>query len=318
MPVSMTDVPELQPGVLEAIREQARSSPEATTGGVLIGWVQGEAITVERAAKCAVVNTRNGELEFTPACWDVAYAAATETGAESRIVGWYHINPRHGATLSAYDRSLHRSLFSDPSQVALVMDAGTGEIAWFGWQVELITELQDAPKKGPAGEAEAAPQPAPARRLVAAISLLAVLVLAAAGTYAWGHSTATTRVVAAGSNLRPQLQAARSQIQQLQAQTSSLRDQLRAEAASTADIQQQLQTTKDKLREATQRLQASNTTTGTVTFMYQVRPGDSMFELAQIFYGSGKKWAKIWHANPSPDPNILIIGSWLKVPLTTA
>src|SRR2546421_239891 len=218
MPVSMTDVPELHPGVLEALREQARSSPDATTGGVLIGWVQGEAVTVERIAKCAQVDTGNGELEFTPACWDVAYSAASEAGAESRIVGWYHVNPRHGATLSAYDRSLHRTLFSDPSQVALVMDAETGEIAWFGWQVELITELQDGPKKGQAGEAEPPPQPPPPRRrVVAAISLLAVLVLAATGTYAWGHSTAPTRVVTAGSDLRPQLQQARSRIQQLQA-----------------------------------------------------------------------------------------------------
>src|SRR5207302_8707318 len=143
--VSTSPTPHLQPAVLEAIREQARSSPDATTGGVLIGRVRGEAITVEGVARCSHVNERNGELEFTQACWDAAYEATERAGPESRILGWYHSDPTHGASLSEYDRMLHRTLFPDPTQVALVLDPRTGDTAWFGWQVEVIGELAEGP-----------------------------------------------------------------------------------------------------------------------------------------------------------------------------
>jgi len=43
--------------------------------------------------------------------------------------------------MSEYDRSLHRTLFSDPAQVALVVDPASEDVAWFGWEVERIAPL---------------------------------------------------------------------------------------------------------------------------------------------------------------------------------
>jgi proteasome lid subunit RPN8/RPN11 len=320
----MTDIPNVESGVLDGIREQARSAEDRPVGGILLGWVEGDALSVERAVPAADPDVHGGELVFTPSSWDAAYAAIESAGPESRIVGWYHAHPSHGAVLSDYDRSLHRTVFSDPSQVALVVDPKTEEVAWFGWQVERIAPLaQDQAEAASAvGAIEGVPAVAavaagrPRRRLIGALVAAAILVGAVVGAYLLGHSGTTAKVI---TRTAP---ASTAKLQQARAQAEQLEAQLAAESARAAAVQAQLEATREKLRKTTDLLKSSSGNPPkkpqTVAFLYQVRPGDSMAGLAQLFYGSWTKWAKIWHANPSPDPNRIVIGSWLKIPLQAA
>jgi proteasome lid subunit RPN8/RPN11 len=39
-----------------------------------------------------------------------------------KIVGWYHTHPKRGVFLSSYDTWLHNNFFSEPWQVALVIE----------------------------------------------------------------------------------------------------------------------------------------------------------------------------------------------------
>jgi LysM repeat protein len=48
---------------------------------------------------------------------------------------------------------------------------------------------------------------------------------------------------------------------------------------------------------------------------YTVQPGDSLWSIAQHFYGTGFKWADIFHANSSQisDPNVIDMGQQLAI-----
>jgi proteasome lid subunit RPN8/RPN11 len=319
----MTEVPSVEPGVLESVRQHAGSAGDRTVGGILIGWNEGDAITVERAVPVETAELHGGELIFDPGTWDSAYAHLEVSRPESKIIGWYHVHPSHGLTLSEYDRSLHRTLFSDPSQVALVVDGPSGDVAWFGWEVERIASLSPE-ATGHRVEAEGTvageamvlvTRPRPRRRVIGelvAATVVAALIVAA---YLWGTSVTGTKVV---TRVAPGASSAR--LQEARAEQGRLQAQLQTEAARAAAVQAQLEATKEKLRRATRLLRSSGAAAkpGTFVLKYQVRPGDSMYQLAQVFYGTGKAWAKIWHANPSPDPNRLLIGSWLEIPLQAA
>jgi LysM repeat protein len=50
---------------------------------------------------------------------------------------------------------------------------------------------------------------------------------------------------------------------------------------------------------------------------YTVQSGDTLFRIAEKFYGDGNQWTRILDANPGIDPNNLQIGQQLQIPSTT-
>ncbi|HYB16313.1 MAG TPA: LysM peptidoglycan-binding domain-containing protein [Streptosporangiaceae bacterium] len=50
--------------------------------------------------------------------------------------------------------------------------------------------------------------------------------------------------------------------------------------------------------------------------VYVVQPGDNLWSIAQKFYGSGFRWADIYHANEGQlgDPNVIYAGQKLLIP----
>jgi proteasome lid subunit RPN8/RPN11 len=49
-----------------------------------------------------------------------------------RIVGWYHSHPGFGIFLSGVDQAAHRTYFTQPWHVALVIDPYSDAEGWFG------------------------------------------------------------------------------------------------------------------------------------------------------------------------------------------
>jgi 5'-nucleotidase len=45
-----------------------------------------------------------------------------------------------------------------------------------------------------------------------------------------------------------------------------------------------------------------------------VRKGDTLWSLAEEYLGSGRRWQEIAEANPSVNPNKLLVGMQLKIP----
>jgi len=47
----------------------------------------------------------------------------------------------------------------------------------------------------------------------------------------------------------------------------------------------------------------------------EVQPGDSLWKLAERYYGDGSRWPEIYTANPwIDDPNLIYPGDWLEIP----
>lgn len=313
----MTEVPILQPGVLDAIREHhASSAAGITVGGILLGWTEGEAVTVEHAVPARSAEQHAGEIVFASEDWDAVYSRMETAGPDSKVVGWYHVTAWHDLSLSDYDRSLHRTLFSDASQVALVLLPGSWELAWFGWQVERLGRIEPKAAAAETRPAEAAAEVEERPRRPLALwwpgaALLALLLLAGAlgGGFAWGRSSAPA-VVSATGDLEAELQAAR-------AARDVFQHRFQRAAGRLVSVRNRLSVARERLRvlRGLRKLLLRGPPRLTFTFRYQVRPGDSLSQLADIFYGDPQVWRRIWKANPTPNPNRLFAGQWLNIPL---
>jgi nucleoid-associated protein YgaU len=49
--------------------------------------------------------------------------------------------------------------------------------------------------------------------------------------------------------------------------------------------------------------------------LYRVQSGDTLWSLAERFYGQGRRWEEIAHANELKNGDGLIAGSIIKIPL---
>ncbi len=56
-----------------------------------------------------------------------------ELPADLQIVGWYHTHPHWGVFLSAWDLFICEHFFSQPADVALVIDPCQGDRGFFQW-----------------------------------------------------------------------------------------------------------------------------------------------------------------------------------------
>jgi nucleoid-associated protein YgaU len=207
---------------------------------------------------------------------------------------------------------MHAALFSEHHAVALILDPTINARAWFGWTLTHLPFDQETPESGQREAAAAAMAEARAgglRRRSAASVLAAGLVVGALGGYLGGTATRQpTRTHSVRGTPVPTPEATR-----LRAQLETLKQQLRTNAERIAAADRKLQETKAQLRAA--RLA---TRPRVLMFRYRARPGDSLWRVAQIFYGTGLKWQLVWKANPSiHDPSRIQVGQILKVPLRT-
>ena len=211
--------------------------------------------------------------------------------------------------------------------MALAVDPRSEDVAWFGWQVERIAqlpaEIEDSTPTEEESQAERAwtfGSARPRRRLAGSLIALLLLGAVAAGGFVWGHSTSRTRTVTVTETApaTPPTSSAPSgsgssqlELEQARAEVQALKADLADQAARLTAAQTALEKAKSELREAKKKPKPP----ATFVLRYRVRSGDTMFTLAETFYGTGDAWAKIWHANPSPNPDIIRTGSVLRIPL---
>src|SRR5437867_3878977 len=103
----MPGVPDVDPGVLEAIEEHVRSSPDRSVGGFLVGRPESDGLKVEAVLPALLAGDQGGGIVFPSQAWREAYGTLYTSHPGSKIVGWYRSRPGSGATLSDIDRSMH-------------------------------------------------------------------------------------------------------------------------------------------------------------------------------------------------------------------
>jgi hypothetical protein len=148
--------------VLEAAVALAASMRDLETGGVLVGTLRRDESTCELFLDVhALLPARHAisqpdRVTFTPDTWAEARTAIALRGRDECLVGWMHSHPWFCAKcppeaqrrcvlsrpfLSDQDRSLHRTVFARPFDVALLVTdhGGAGHsLAVFGWRRGII------------------------------------------------------------------------------------------------------------------------------------------------------------------------------------
>lgn len=137
----------------EVIYPHVYGNPDREVGGVLLG--RKGAVTnfprVDSALEALRAEEERATLTFTQETWSAIHArleeiAAANNGEELEIVGWYHSHPGFGIFLSDHDLFIQRNFFSDPMQVALVVDPlgdREGVFIWGGTEGQDIEPLYE-------------------------------------------------------------------------------------------------------------------------------------------------------------------------------
>jgi proteasome lid subunit RPN8/RPN11 len=307
----MSRLPVVQPGVLDAIHSHVNSAWARKVGGLLIGRQAVDVIEVEEALPARQTQDHAGEIAFPPVVWDEAYAALDRHPGD-RIVGWYHSHPGTGVALTEYDRRMHTALFSEPTNVALVLDPVADKLAWFGWAIVSLSPVAEDSRRAPAGM----PIDRQGRGRRAAVAGLVALGIAAGG--AGGYVLRDRQEVRlSGGSVGPVVQGQRAEIARLRQAVQQAQQAVAEDEGTLRRLRGDLDATKSALQETRRKLRQANPPTTAFVIHYRVQGGDSLWDLARAFYGDPLEWTKILDANRDriADPDRLTVGQNLDIPL---
>ena len=130
--------------VLEQILDYSERDQRKELGGFLIGGlhVEGKHNYVEIRQFLAAVDaeSRAASLTFTHNTWSAMNRTVADKFPDDVVLGWHHTHPDFGVFLSAYDLFIHRHFFSEPWQVALVVDPNRQELGFFQWLRDRVVD----------------------------------------------------------------------------------------------------------------------------------------------------------------------------------
>ncbi len=126
------------PAAHSAVQQHARRNLSVEVGGVLVGqWKSdsgGPFVTVRSVICSELAASGAGELTFTHNAWAEIHKVMDAEHPDAKIVGWYHTHPDFGVFLSERDQFIHEHFFSDPGQIAYVVDPIREQEGVFVWQ----------------------------------------------------------------------------------------------------------------------------------------------------------------------------------------
>jgi proteasome lid subunit RPN8/RPN11 len=129
--------------VLAHVVRYSETDLQRELGGFLLGGLhQDRQVYVEVRAFLPALGaaSRAASVTFTGDTWaEMARRAEADYPGEL-VLGWHHTHPRLGVFLSAYDLFIHRHFFSQPWQIALVVDPCQRQIGFFQWRGEQVVD----------------------------------------------------------------------------------------------------------------------------------------------------------------------------------
>jgi proteasome lid subunit RPN8/RPN11/phage tail protein X len=244
------------------LERHAYSNLEAEVGGMLFGEIVDGKTVIAGAVAATTASAQQISLTFTHEVWDEILKVGKERFEDKTIVGWYHTHPSFGLFLSEYDQFIQNNFFSNPGQVALVIDPIAGDMGWFEIKKNKKIELffKEDTKSGPRSVNKGNDEPKQSRVRPVAVAIGAALI---GGALGWGISMAT-------------LPADQSAL------VMDLNARLEAQSAELYRLQGAVGDTND----------------GQLSFYYSTRPGDTLGGLANRFWGSAGTISQITDANP--------------------
>lgn len=280
----MTQSDPAVPGqVMAFIVEHVNSSPDGEVGGVLIGILEESRAVVTGFLPALKATSGSANVTFTHEVWEEILPTVDKEYPGQTIVGWYHSHPGFGVFLSEYDLFIQRNFFSDRRMLALVIDPLKGEGGWFEWESNEVVKCEafESPVVLRTGAIKAAQETDGRRRWSTLISAVAVAALLA---LIGGYFLGSMLTMSTPNN------AYEAQIQQLKQQNQQLQQ-----------------------RESTPTT-SPPTLLPNCTFEYTVVAGDSLWGIAQRFFGDGLKDSVVQGDNVSALKDGLQPGSTLTIP----
>ncbi|MBI3926621.1 MAG: Mov34/MPN/PAD-1 family protein [Armatimonadetes bacterium] len=123
----------LDPGVMTELHAHARETLEQEVGGVLAGDLcqddHGPFVHIRALVRALHAKEGRTDLTFTQETWDSIHKSMEKEHPKYQILGWYHTHPGYGVEFSDMDLFIQRNFFPAPTQLALVTDPLSGEIA---------------------------------------------------------------------------------------------------------------------------------------------------------------------------------------------
>lgn len=121
----------------ETIYKHAKDNISVEICGVLIGDIfkdaDGPYLEITDVIRGEHAENQAGEVKFTHETWSHINEVKDTDFPNKRIVGWYHSHPRFGIFLSSQDMFIHKNFFSQPWQVAFVIDPVSDDEGYFVW-----------------------------------------------------------------------------------------------------------------------------------------------------------------------------------------
>src|SRR5262245_21562172 len=128
----------ISPEVRRGIEQHAKDDVTVEICGVLVGgWEADENGPYARVTdfiRCENASSKFAEVTFTHESWAQINKEMDSRFADARIVGWYHSHPDFGIFLSDRDCFIQQHFFSDPGQVAYVIDPVRDLEGVFAWR----------------------------------------------------------------------------------------------------------------------------------------------------------------------------------------
>ena len=119
------------------MKDHAATTDEVELCGVLVGRVcqdaQGFFLEIVGAIEGKGANNYGSQVTFTHETWSHINEIKDREFADQRIVGWYHTHPGFGVFLSGMDMFIQENFFSQPFQVAVVLETKRDAEGCFAW-----------------------------------------------------------------------------------------------------------------------------------------------------------------------------------------
>ncbi|MBN2711962.1 MAG: Mov34/MPN/PAD-1 family protein [Planctomycetes bacterium] len=127
----------IKPEAYEKMKRHASLSDEVELCGVLVGDVykddQGIFLKVIGVIEGEGANNYGAQVTFTHDTWSHINETKDREYSSSKIVGWYHTHPGFGVFLSQMDSFIQDNFFSQPYQIAIVLETKKHVEGCFYW-----------------------------------------------------------------------------------------------------------------------------------------------------------------------------------------
>lgn len=269
----------------------AQENPTGESGGFLVGRkrnlksLEEYEVLVEQFVPLASSRSAASRFALSHEDYQAVQHSLQSSGSELRIVGWMHSHPGFGVFLSAFDRQQHHRLFSRPWHIAYVIDAVHGDRALYHCVDHHWRKLPGYYILRPDYGEEPASLRGPSRwwaRMVAALLLLLILGGAGVQGYRWYAS----RFTDAEAGL--------------------------PEVAHQIEKEPVVQEPVVIVTHSDTPAQVASPPAG--PRLHTVRPGESLWTIAEKYYGDATLYRVISEANNISDPARITVGITLVIP----